>query len=519
MLKEIILKLIFCFSVTTFSLRTVAGLILHPSTIPEWLYNTLVTFLVKPIGTFFSTLVLCSVYFIIVNKICRDRPLPMMLAATALAAAGFAVTRARFIKLWNWDTALICVFFYIFGYCARQTGLLSEFHFKPKHALMTGGAFFTLTTAFGLIIGVNHTKIIVANNTFLSPLVSVPLFATGIAFVICLSHILPERSKPVKLLIYIGRHSMLYFMVGGPVLAYLHYFNTLLYQAVHWDFLQSRIFMIPVYLIATSFITLIPAGFSDRFCPALNGRIRLPEGIVTKYPRICVAACGAFLLIGAGVAAAVLNGFIIPNRVYARHYPIQGVDVSSYQGPIDWNRLESQDVRFAYIKATDGSGHVDKCFYDNWRAVSETDIKAGAYHFFRFESTGKEQAANFISTVPVAADALPPVVDIEYYGSHDTHPLPPEKVVPELRDLLDALEMHYGKRPMLYVTEPSYLQYVYSYFDDYDIWLRSVVTDPPEGNWRFWQYTDKHRLDGYDGKEKFIDMNVFLGSPEDFASL
>ena len=515
-LKELLLRLMFCACLTSASLKVIANLILHPSSIPEWLYDIMIGFLLKPMGNFFSILVVCSVYFIILDKICRDRPLPMMLAAAALAAVGFAITRERIIELWSWDTALVCLFFYTAGYCARQTGLFSEFSFRPRHAIVLGGAYFTLTTVFALTLGVEHTRIIVGNNTFLSPFVSVPLFAGGIFFVVCLAHVLPGSARPVRLLMYIGRHSTIYFMIGGPILAYVNYFNTLLYEAVHWEFLQSNLFRLPVIFVASVALTLLPSKFSDRFCPLLNGRIRLPEGVVKKHPAICAAACACILLTGAGIASAAVNGVIIPNNVYARHYPVHGVDVSSWQGRIDWKALEEQDVEFAYIKATEGSGHVDRCFAENWRAVSETDIRAGAYHFFSFESPGKTQAENFIAAVPVVSDALPPVVDLEYYGSHESNPLPAERIVPELRDLLDALEKHYGKRPMIYVTELSYLQYIYSYFDDYDIWFRSVVTDPPEGNWRFWQYTNRERLNGYDGREKFIDMNVFLGTAEEW---
>lgn len=110
-LKAVIVKLIFCTCITTLSVKVIANLILHPTTIPEWGYNILITFLIKPCGNFFSVLVLCTVYFIIVNRICRDKPLPMLLAGIALAAAGFVITRERIFKPWNWDTALVCSFF------------------------------------------------------------------------------------------------------------------------------------------------------------------------------------------------------------------------------------------------------------------------------------------------------------------------------------------------------------------------------------------------------------------------
>lgn len=516
--KEMLLKLLFIFCLMTLSIKTVTGLILHPSTIPEWIYDLSVTFLLKPEAPFFSILTVCSVYFIAINKICRDRPLPMIAFGTVLSLIGYAVSTPRIIRLWCWDTALVCVLFYILGYCAKKVNLLKEIHFKPHYAVITGCAYFAVLTLFALVLGVDSAKMIVGNNTFLSPLIAIPQFITGNVFVITLANVLPETKRPVRLLMYIGGHSMLYFMIGGLVLAYVNYFNTLLCGITHWGFLQSRYYQLPVFLIVTVALTLIPAKFSDRYCPLLNGRFRLPKDFIRRRPKTCIAVCAAVLLTGAGIAAAGLSGLLIPNRIYARHYPVQGVDVSSYQGNIDWKQIETQNIKFAFIKATEGSGHVDRHFAQNWHAVSETDIIAGAYHFFSFDSSGKTQAENFISTVPVSENALPPVVDLEYYGHYEKHPIPAERIVPELRDLLDALEEHYGKRPIIYVTEATYLQYVFTYFDDYDIWFRSVVTDPPEGNWRIWQYTSRAKLDGCEGKEKYIDRNVFLGSEEEWFS-
>ena len=56
-------------------------------------------------------------------------------------------------------------------------------------------------------------------------------------------------------------------------------------------------------------------------------------------------------------------------------------------------------------------------------------------------------------------------------------------------------------------------------FQEYDIWIRNVITSPrlsDHREWTFWQYTDHGKLEGYQGNEKYIDMNVFNGSREDF---
>jgi lysozyme len=59
--------------------------------------------------------------------------------------------------------------------------------------------------------------------------------------------------------------------------------------------------------------------------------------------------------------------------------------------------------------------------------------------------------------------------------------------------------------------------YLWDAFSDYRIWTRNVVTETNLEHWDIWQYTDRMRLDGYDGKETFIDMNV-LYQDEDFLN-
>src|SRR5690349_25115520 len=76
-------------------------------------------------------------------------------------------------------------------------------------------------------------------------------------------------------------------------------------------------------------------------------------------------------------------------RPSERRYPYQGIDVSHHQGHIKWAKLPSQGVDFAYIKATEGSDHVDKRFLINWRAADRAGIDRGAYHFFGLCSSGQ----------------------------------------------------------------------------------------------------------------------------------
>ena len=217
-------------------------------------------------------------------------------------------------------------------------------------------------------------------------------------------------------------------------------------------------------------------------------------------------------------ACSLYFGLIHINNPELNGFTVKGVDVSSYQGNIDWPLLASQDIDFAYIKATEGSSSQDRCFSQNWQEASQTGIRIGAYHFFSFESAGQTQAQNFIDTVDPVDNMLPPVIDVEYYGSFTSEDtIDVSAVRKELRTMVDILTEEYGMKPVIYVSESSYKTIVKGSFEDCGLWYRSVYSKVPgDVNWVFWQYSNRHRLKGYDGKEAYIDMNVFAGNKEEF---
>ena len=231
--------------------------------------------------------------------------------------------------------------------------------------------------------------------------------------------------------------------------------------------------------------------------------------------------------IGALTAAAFVTGTLILrkeikiNPILAERYEVHGVDVSHYQGTIDWDVL-SQDLDFAFIKATEGSTHVDDRFQDNWQAAEQTHLYLGAYHFFSFDSEGHKQAASYIDTVGSLDGKLAPVVDVEYYGNKRSDPPGRTEVIENLRAMLDTLEQHYEIKPIIYTTYTVYNDYIKGEFEDYPLWVRSVYCPPSVlfGNkWSFWQYMDTAMLDGYAGDQKYIDVNVFRGTKQELENL
>lgn len=216
------------------------------------------------------------------------------------------------------------------------------------------------------------------------------------------------------------------------------------------------------------------------------------------------------------IAALLYFGVLQMNYPSLKKYPVRGVDVSHYQGEIDWEILSNQNISFAYIKATEGSSHEDDKFRKNWSEASNTDLRIGAYHFFSFESSGLTQAENFIDKVYVVDNMLPPVCDIEPYGKYVELSGNDTKVLEELGIWLEVIENHYEMKPVIYTTE-DYYDTICSHFNQYDIWIRSVYDAPEkEINWKIWQYSNRMKLDGYFGDESYIDMNVFSGTKEEF---
>ena len=240
----------------------------------------------------------------------------------------------------------------------------------------------------------------------------------------------------------------------------------------------------------------------------------------SRWKKYAAFVGGAIVLLFIAVTAvvyAVYFGYYHINGSRAAKYPIHGVDVSHYQGEIDWNVLAAQNIQFAYIKATEGSSHVDEHFTKNYEEARQAGLRVGAYHFFSYDSSGITQAENFIDTVENFDGMLPPVVDVEFYGNKEENPPAPEEVYPQLQAYLDAVEDAYGMRPMIYATNESWELYVQEQFEDYPLWIRDIWKRPKNSvDWTLWQYTNRGRLKGFSGGEPYVDLNVFAGTVEEW---
>ncbi|MCR5202279.1 MAG: glycosyl hydrolase family 25 [Lachnospiraceae bacterium] len=202
---------------------------------------------------------------------------------------------------------------------------------------------------------------------------------------------------------------------------------------------------------------------------------------------------------------------LLINKYFIKKTDTIGVDLSVYQGDVNMQRLKEQNIKFVYIKATEGSSHVDRYFQTNWENAANTGLVRGAYHFFSFDSSGKTQAQNFIATVGDLEGSLLPVVDVEYYADKKIHPPKREAVVKELRSYIKTIEAEYGVKPMIYAPRSIEKKFLKGDFKDCTRWRRSVyyhVFIDAGNDWEVWQYTDLGELEGFNGDQKYIDLNV-----------
>lgn len=221
-----------------------------------------------------------------------------------------------------------------------------------------------------------------------------------------------------------------------------------------------------------------------------------------------MAATGAALL-------AAGYGYYLDFEPDRSRFPVRGVDVSHHQGVIDWPKLKSDGMAFAYIKATEGGDFSDPRFGENWREAARAGIARGAYHFFTLCRPGRDQARHFIATVPASPGALPPAVDLELGGNCAKRPSQAALQI-ELGKFLKIIEAHFKTKPVLYVTREFHDAYLRGAFRGYGFWVRSIYLKPDfrPKSWVIWQFHERAKKPGVKGP---VDLNVFRGSAKEFA--
>ncbi|MEM0999631.1 MAG: glycoside hydrolase family 25 protein [Bacteroidota bacterium] len=200
----------------------------------------------------------------------------------------------------------------------------------------------------------------------------------------------------------------------------------------------------------------------------------------------------------------------------AAAYDVHGIDVSHYQGKINWNKVEKAGVQFAFIKATEGKSIVDPRFARNWKQARKHNILRGAYHFYRPSVHSEEQARLFLSKVQVKPGDLPPVLDLEVTDGRS-----PAIIRKGVRNWMRIVEKETGVRPILYTMPRFADDYLGDALGEYPLWVASLRRRKPQvprawKHWTFWQFTHHGRVKGISGD---VDRNYFPGTPEELRAL
>jgi lysozyme len=211
-------------------------------------------------------------------------------------------------------------------------------------------------------------------------------------------------------------------------------------------------------------------------------------------------------IIGLIFGLLLFFGFLRFNYPKTSKFPIRGIDISHYQGNIDWNMLKEENIQFVYIKATEGSDFIDDKFTENWINALKNNYIVGAYHFYVACSSGLEQADNFIKNVPKDSNSLPPVIDLEFKNVCNTNKTK-SQIISEIGDYIKTISIHYGQEPIIYTTYEFYKEYFGGNLKSDRIWIRDIFCYPKlaEEHWVIWQYSNRGRLKGINS---YVDLNV-----------
>lgn len=194
----------------------------------------------------------------------------------------------------------------------------------------------------------------------------------------------------------------------------------------------------------------------------------------------------------------------------------RGIDVSHWQGEVDWPKVKAAGLSFAFIKATQGTAWVDPKFRGNAAGAYKAGLLIGPYHFLDATSpeAAAKQAQHFVRTLQGVGTpfVLPPVMDYE----NNPAGLRRAQINQIAKSFLSEVERLTGIRPIIY-TGNAFAQQFDETLQSYPLWVaRYSLTAPYDvpawKKWEFWQHSDSGRIAGIAGH---VDLNVYRGTLEE----
>lgn len=186
-----------------------------------------------------------------------------------------------------------------------------------------------------------------------------------------------------------------------------------------------------------------------------------------------------------------------------------GIDVSEWQGSIDFEEVARDGIDVVYIRASEGTNYIDPYFRENYNKAKENGLKTGFYHFLTATNTEEaiEEARFFVSNIKGLEPDCRLAMDFEVFNG-----LGIDEINNISREFLQTVEELSGKKCVIY-SDAYNAKEVFSVelAKDYPIWVADYFVEEPEdnGKWEVWvgfQYTDRGRISGIDGN---VDRDYF----------
>jgi lysozyme len=190
--------------------------------------------------------------------------------------------------------------------------------------------------------------------------------------------------------------------------------------------------------------------------------------------------------------------------------PVKGIDVSQYQGSINFTEVAISGVHFVFAKADQGA-FVDPKYATYKKDAASAGLKFGAYQFFEPNQDPVTQANKFLADAALGPGNLIPVLDVESNGG-----LSPSALKKSASSWLQTVQASLGVKPLIYTDKSIWESDVEAGLaaEGYPLWVASWTAPPPHlpsewSNWEFWQYSDIGKVPGISGP---VDLDEFNGA-------
>jgi GH25 family lysozyme M1 (1,4-beta-N-acetylmuramidase) len=232
------------------------------------------------------------------------------------------------------------------------------------------------------------------------------------------------------------------------------------------------------------------------------------------------------VLLATAVAVVAAAGTVLAVTKPARAAPagLPGIDVSHYQGTINWASVKSASIQWAYIKATEGTTYQDPQFSANYLHAYNNGVIRGAYHFAAPSRSGGSAQANYFASHGGAWSrdnlTLPGALDLEGSCSGLSH----SAMISWIRAFANTYKADTGRDVVLYTTKSWWRSCTggsTAFASTNPLWVANWGVSSPAmparwGFYTFWQHTDNGSLSGISGA---VDRDVFNGARDRLLAL